>query len=340
MRGERTERRELALAIVAGIDEAGFGPLLGPLVVSGVAFRVPDDQVNRCLWDVLSRSCSQRPGRGERRLVIADSKVLHRSGGLTSLERPVLVLFSLLGQTPATLRALLQTIAPDFVDMLQQYPWYAHAEVNLPVSEDLLDVGTRANALRVNCRDNGIEPVGAYAEPLPEGHYNQIVGRTRNKSVLLLGQALRVADRILRAAPHERVRLHVDRLGWRVHYRDALTTALPGHDIEILEESPARSAYRLTAGVRIIEIEFVTRGDATRFPVAYASLVGKYVREVCMHLFNQYWCAQQPGLKKTAGYYTRCPPLAGGCGADASTAWACGKIGLYASVKCLSRQAD
>ncbi|MCH8916798.1 MAG: hypothetical protein IIC52_01970 [Proteobacteria bacterium] len=41
------------MAIVAGIDEAGFGPTLGPLVVSGVAFRVPDDQVDRCLYGLL-----------------------------------------------------------------------------------------------------------------------------------------------------------------------------------------------------------------------------------------------------------------------------------------------
>jgi len=66
------------LAIVAGIDEAGFGPLLGPLVVTGVAFRVPDSQTHRCLWDTLSETCTRPPDRDSRRLAVADSKQLFR----------------------------------------------------------------------------------------------------------------------------------------------------------------------------------------------------------------------------------------------------------------------
>ena len=38
------------------------------------------------------------------------------------------------------------------------------------------------------------------------------------------------------------------------------------------------------------------------FPVALASLVCKYVRELSMHAFNQFWSEQVPGLKPTAGY--------------------------------------
>jgi len=29
----------------------------------------------------------------------------------------------------------------------------------------------------------------------------------------------------------------------------------------------------------------------------------KYVRELFMRLFNDYWCAQQAALRPTAGYY-------------------------------------
>jgi ribonuclease HII len=41
------------VALIVGIDEAGFGPVLGPLVVTGVVVVVPDQQATTCLWDLL-----------------------------------------------------------------------------------------------------------------------------------------------------------------------------------------------------------------------------------------------------------------------------------------------
>jgi len=38
--------------------------------------------------------------------------------------------------------------------------------------------------------------------------------------------------------------------------------------------------------------------------VALASIFSKYVRELFMHLENQYWLQFVPSLKPTAGYYT------------------------------------
>lgn len=292
------------MAVVAGIDEAGFGPVLGPLVVSGVAFRVRDEQLDACLWNLLGQTCARRAKRGERRLVIADSKQLYRSGGLAALERAVLVILAAGGLHPKTWRALLDEIAPGAREQLRDYPWYADTDVTLPLSDGVVDIGTRANAIRLNCLERGVETLGVFSEPLPEGHYNRLVRNTRNKGVLLLGLALRVIDRIMRAAPGERIRLYVDRLGGRKRYREALVTALPGYELQILEESALRSAYHLTRSSRVCEIEFVTRGEAGHFPIALASLCSKYVRELYMHAFNQYWSGQRTGLKPTAGYYT------------------------------------
>ena len=38
------------------------------------------------------------------------------------------------------------------------------------------------------------------------------------------------------------------------------------------------------------------------FPVALASIVCKYVRELSMHAFNQFWAKHLPDVKPTAGY--------------------------------------
>ncbi len=132
------------MAILAGIDEAGFGPTLGPLVVSGVAFQVPDRQLGQCLWKTLRATCGKKVTKTPRRLVIADSKKLYKSrGGLGALERAALVMLAVRGHRPTTWRALLDAVAPDAGELLEQYPWYANANVSLPLAQDAGDIGTR-----------------------------------------------------------------------------------------------------------------------------------------------------------------------------------------------------
>ena len=207
------------------------------------------------------------------------------------------------GHKPKTWRELLNALTPEVVDQLTEYPWYAEADFSLPISSDVGDIGTRANAVQRNLAAEGIKLEAILIEPLLEGRFNRLVKNTRNKAVVMLGLALRLADRIGQLAPEERLRLCVDRLGGRQHYREALSTAMPGYELQILEESAERSAYRLTRSSRICEIEFATGGEDRHLPVALASIYSKYVRELFMHAFNGYWSKKAANLKPTAGYY-------------------------------------
>lgn len=297
------------MAILAGIDEAGLGPILGPLVVSGIAFRVPDDRSDICLWNALSDSCTSKPRDARRRVVVADSKQVHRpKKGIGPIERTALIMLASAGHRPSTWRALLDLLSPGACAELATYPWYAKADCELPLAGSVggagIDLGTQANAVRRDYGLKGLTFLGVCCEPLPAGRYNQLVERTRNKSVVLMGQTLRVIDRIIRMAPAEPVRIVVDRLGARMRYREALTDSLPGGAFAILEESETRSAYRFTWTDRTCEIEFTTGADGADFCVALASMYSKYVRELYMHQFNAYWSSRMPGLRPTAGYYT------------------------------------
>ncbi|UCE59231.1 MAG: hypothetical protein JSU63_17525 [Phycisphaerales bacterium] len=292
------------MAILAGIDEAGYGPILGPLVVSSVAFRVPDASVGACLWKALARSSTPKVSRGARRLAIADSKKLYSRGKLGPLERAALVMLAVRGHRPGNMPELLDLLAPGGSQIRREYPWYCDEGLSLPLSNDVGDVATRANAVRLDCAENDIELTAVRCELLLAAEYNQLVKRTRNKAVVLLGLALRLVYGILRRSKGQRVRLCVDRLGGRQHYRESLSTAFPQYELQIVEESPARSAYRLTHSSQVCEIEFVTNGETHHLPVALASVYSKYVRELHMHLFNRYWSRKQGGLKPTAGYYT------------------------------------
>ncbi|MFQ5496105.1 MAG: hypothetical protein ACE5EX_12075, partial [Phycisphaerae bacterium] len=48
---------------------------------------------------------------------------------------------------------------------------------------------------------------------------------------------------------------------------------------------------------------FTQSGEAHQMPVALASMLSKYLREVLMACFNAYWADRVPGVKATAGYY-------------------------------------
>ncbi|MEM9702931.1 MAG: hypothetical protein AAF907_10870, partial [Planctomycetota bacterium] len=69
----------------------------------------------------------------------------------------------------------------------------------------------------------------------------------------------------------------------------------------IVRESAAGSEYTLTAGRH--RIAFRPRNEAFG-PVALASLIAKFTRELLMDRFNAWWTEHLPGLKPTAGYPT------------------------------------
>src|SRR6266446_5323697 len=77
------------MAWMIGIDEAGYGPNLGPFVMTVVACQVPDDRAGHNLWDVLT-AVARKGGKDDGRLLVDDSKVVYSSGrGLAGLERGV-----------------------------------------------------------------------------------------------------------------------------------------------------------------------------------------------------------------------------------------------------------
>jgi ribonuclease HII len=292
------------VALLAGVDEAGFGPTLGPLVVSGVMFRVQDDLTHRCLWEALRQTCCRITKRKTRRLIIADSKQLYHAGGtLAPLERAALVMLAVAGMRPKTWRGLVELLAPmAAAENLSRFAWYGH-DVELPAFEGAGDVATRANAVRKNAREQNVEFLGAVSRPVVEDEYNTLLSRTDNKSVALQGVTLSVIDRIIRATDEKRVRICADRLGGLIHYREALQTAFPDYALQIIDESFERSCYRLESPARVVRIEFVTKGEEHHLPIALASVYSKYQRELYMRSFNAYWSSQDTSLRPTAGYH-------------------------------------
>jgi len=289
--------------ICVGIDEAGYGPLLGPLVVSSVAMHAettdPPD-----FWRLLSASICRKPTRRDVRLAVDDSKKLYNTRiGIQSLERAALTMLGARTEPPASLVQLLTRVSSSAID-LDGYPWYRKFDVDLPVANDAHAIAAKANAVRRDMADGCVSMGDVSSEIILEGRFNREVGATRNKSVVLAGAALRLVARAVANRGKHPLHITIDRHGGRKRYRDVLMTFFAPQHLRIIEESDERSAYEVTDTTGAWTIEFAIKADQRSMPVALASIYSKYVRELLMKGLNAYFARRIDGLKPTAGYYT------------------------------------
>lgn len=294
------------MAIVAGIDEAGFGPILGPLVVSSAAFAVDDDGAERCLWERLQPAVSKKVHKHFTGLTFADSKHLYTpSRGLTWLERGVLGWVNTWADGCEELSRLLRLLQTDLDGQLGQYPWYDGADLPLPSACDATDLRLRANALGAALRDGGIQPMPGRSVVLLVGRYNQLVAAMDNKAAVLLDQTARLIYELVRnRGEHRRLLIQIDRQGGRQHYRPMLQRLFPEASLKITEETDGNSGYSLRFNWGQLDICFRTGGEDHWLPIALASMTSKYLRELLMTLVNRFWAGHVEGLKPTSGYFT------------------------------------
>ncbi len=293
------------MAVLAGIDEAGYGPLLGPLVSAVTVFRVPNALLDKSLWNVLTSSVTSRPGKRAGRLAITDSKKLFtRRDGLARLERSALTFMHLLAKPTGHLSQLLSSLGDGCHQQMNNYPWYQDQSVQLPHAADPQDLATSLNALRLDTQRNEIAFLGARTQVLLVGRYNELTERTRNKSAVLFGLVGKYIDRLVKAYASEGLVIYADKLGGRSHYRSHLQQMFDGWDLRILQETDKASSYQLSKNSLSWQVHFQAKADAAHLPVALASIYAKYVRELFMSLLNRYWCGEVADLRPTAGYYT------------------------------------
>src|SRR5689334_1036638 len=94
------------MAYILGTDEAGYGPNLGPLVISATLWQTPGDSCEVDLYELLAEIVAPCPSREKtslNRLVLGDSKALYDpKSGVSLLERGLL---AALGAMDATARS-------------------------------------------------------------------------------------------------------------------------------------------------------------------------------------------------------------------------------------------
>jgi ribonuclease HII len=285
---------------IVGIDEAGYGPNLGPFVMSAVACRVDDALAGSCLWKLLKGGVRKCSDKNDSRLLVDDSKAIYSAGkGLTGLERG---LYAVLDLAVPTLDELLRQLSPVDHGEVATEVWYT-GRTTLPADTDLADLMQIRERFSQTCAATAVTDWHILSAVVCPWRFNTLVDQTGSKSFVLADAFIRLLQRGLSAtAGQEALEVFVDKQGGRNTYAAQIQQALPGGFLEPKEESMARSSYRVHGLGRSMALTFQPRADQEHFCVALASMASKYLRELFMGEFNRFWQSHVPGLKATAGY--------------------------------------
>jgi ribonuclease HII len=291
------------VAYLLGVDEAGYGPNLGPLVITATVWRVPDAIVEQDFYSLLADCVIAPPAQpacGE--LLIGDSKQLYaQRQSLEHLEAAVLVALRLLDRPASSWSSVWRSLAPGTLNELRSIPWYAKHEEPVPVDCDQQQIETHRGRVAQALDRCGIQLVDVAAHAVFPATWNQLLVELGNKSTVLTNTTIRlVRDCLARLSPGT-TRVVCDKHGGRARYADFLQQHFPDFLVEIYGETKAMSCYRWGPREGRIDWRFVQGGESF-LPAALASMVSKYLRELAMRAFNNFWVRQLPELVPTAGY--------------------------------------
>ncbi|MBC8202050.1 MAG: hypothetical protein H8E86_08385 [Planctomycetes bacterium] len=292
------------MLIYAGIDEAGYGPMFGPLCVGTSVFILkdynPQDGAPN-MWSLLETIvCKSRKDK-HKRIAVNDSKKL-KSGSkpkdLFGLERGV---FAFLNahhsdkpiETDNDFFRLVGSTVPD-------EPWF-ESVTPLPVAVDQQELRINSNRLQRAMNSANVTCDWVSCDSIDARMYNE---RTTiaSKASLNFSMAMHHVHTIMQRYPTLHPRIMIDRHGGRSQYRNDLQLCWPEAEIQILCEDIHRSRYRLQRGDSFATITFESKSDEKHLPVALASMLAKYTRELKMIRLNRFFQNEIPQLEPTAGY--------------------------------------
>jgi len=317
------------------MDEAGYGPNVGPLVITATVWRVPGEPRQTDFWKSLKSVVSQTAARTSERIHVADSKEVYSPArGIQPLEQSIQTIFGLSQHDSNSFRKLCNWLMapgditrsgtfpeylsrpvasagaeshpnnaastrrfePSFLDV---EPWFDDIDLLLPTTCIPSDLDGLRGRLKSVCDEAEIQLVAIASDIVLTERFNAVSNFYQSKGAALSRFTLGLLRSVWKPDADEPTLIIGDKHGGRSRYDALIDEQLDGQMIFRLLEGRQKSSYRVGAS----EINFQTRAEE-HFPVAVASMVCKYIREQSMRLFNDFWRRHLPDIKPTKGYPT------------------------------------
>ncbi len=300
------------MTLVIGIDEAGYGPNLGPLVIGGSSWQIDDgqsghsptksaDHFTRLQHDIHD---DYRAGRGP---PWGDSKKIFsrkstKSEALEPLERGVFAAIQIATNTlPETSDRLLSLLALKSPAISKRSCWKKIDAVTLPLATKVPHAIEQGEQAAKQLHTHAIQLTGLACRWIFPETFNAALDAGMNKSDILSQASLKLAFDLRNQHPHVPAAIWCDRHGGRKRYAGVVSHCFDAARVEPLSETARCSHYRIHGSEHPTHIHFSVGGES-QLPVAVASMTAKYTRELAMEVFNRFWTDQIPSLQPTAGY--------------------------------------
>ncbi|MFO0938400.1 MAG: hypothetical protein U0798_18005 [Gemmataceae bacterium] len=286
---------------VVGIDEAGYGPNLGPLSQACVGLYLPADDPGG--WATVARAVRRVGDPVDDRLLVDDSKAVYTGkNGFEELERTVIALSG--GETVSSLcvdRGVGEpTVGKEF--------WF-HPDEPIPLQATRETCIHAREFWRNQCSGEVGQSLMISTALTATKRFNELVDQSGSKATVIMDRLATFFRTAVERAVHpttgsteDPIHFTCDKLGGRNFYGPMLMDTFPDGWPVAVVEGALESRYRILNLGRDITVSFRPRADGENICVAMASMVAKYARELCMKQFNEYWAALVPGISPTAGY--------------------------------------
>lgn len=281
------------MALLIGVDEAGLGPNLGPFVGTATVWEVPGHPEQTSLYELFADILTAHRAPEDDRWQVADSKAVYKPGFLEPLERGVWPLLQLLEWHPYALSELCHHLMPGY----EEPHWLAEIGIPLPHTRlpeaDIELLGRWKTILA----DHSIRLIAVRSVVVWPGEWNNRLDQWDNKAVVASRCLLELIGQVCPFDAEEPTLVLSDKHGGRARYLPLLLELADGRFVQTLAEGPESSRYRIGK----TELRFEPRSEH-HLPVAYASMVCKYIRELTMIQFNEFFRGHHPELRRTQGY--------------------------------------